>query len=97
MPLVVPGRSTSLSLILGVFIGISISISSSSLAFYLRRKREDNRDRENQEGRVPRPIQLRSNEVLRDGVVGLIGECAIAFKLQPLSSNMCRKHAIDSN
>lgn len=73
MPLL-PGRSTSLSLILGVFIGISISISSSSLALYFRKKREERRDHEYH---VPRPIQLRRNKVLRDGVVGLIGESTI--------------------
>lgn len=71
MPL---SRSTSLSLIFGVFIGISVSLSSSSLVLYLRRRREKGYDREYHEDRARRPIRLRSDEVLKDGVAGLIGE-----------------------
>ena len=67
-------RSTSLSLILGVFIGISISLSSSSLVLYIRRRRAESYNREYHEDRAQRPIQLRSDEVLRNGVPGLIGE-----------------------
>ena len=70
-------RSTTLSLLLGVFIGISVSLSSSSLTLYLLRKREERYNIEYLGDRVQRPIELRSDEVLRDGVVGLIGELCL--------------------
>jgi len=67
-------RSTSLSLLLGVFIGVSLSLSSSSLALYLRRKREEKYNQEYLGDHTQRPIELRSDEILRDGVAGLIGD-----------------------
>ncbi|KAF8532519.1 PALP-domain-containing protein [Gautieria morchelliformis] len=66
-------HSNSLALILGVFIGVSISLSSSSLALYIRRKREETYEHEYHNSRVQRPIRVRSDEVLRDGIAGLIG------------------------
>lgn len=70
-------RSTSLSLILGIFIGVSLSFSSSSISLYLRRRREERHDPENHEDRLPRPIQTRTSSILKDGVVGLIGEAVV--------------------
>src|SRR5882724_839206 len=70
-------RSTSISLLLGVFFGLSFSLSSSSLTLYLRRKREERYNIEFLGDRVQRPIELRSDEVLRNGVVGLIGEFCV--------------------
>jgi len=65
-------RSRSVTWLLGVFIGISISLSSSALAQYLRRRREE---RENQylSHLDHRPIEIRSDEIIREGVSGLVG------------------------
>lgn len=60
------------SLLLGILCGISASISSASFLAYLRRKREDEYTRL-VEDEISRPIQLRSDEIIRDGISGLIG------------------------
>lgn len=60
------------SLLLGVFFGISASISSVSLLSYFRRKREEEYERL-VEDEISRPIQLRSDEIIKDGIGGLIG------------------------
>jgi len=78
-------RSRSVSLILGVFIGISVSLSSSSLARYLRRKREERHDHHFAEGKIESPIKLRSDEILRDGVIGLIGNTPL-IRINSLSN-----------
>ncbi|KAF8590926.1 pyridoxal phosphate-dependent enzyme, beta subunit [Ramaria rubella] len=77
-------QSPSISLILGLFIGISLSLSSSSLALYLRQKRERRFDKEHLGNRIERPIELRSGEVLRDGVTGLIGNTPL-IRIKSLS------------
>ncbi|KIJ54663.1 hypothetical protein M422DRAFT_24567 [Sphaerobolus stellatus SS14] len=71
LPLPIP-RSKSVTLLLGIFIGISVSLSSSSLAQYLRRKREQ-RENKYLEGLAERPIEIRSDEIIRNGVSGLVG------------------------
>ncbi|KAF8530495.1 tryptophan synthase beta subunit-like PLP-dependent enzyme [Hysterangium stoloniferum] len=69
----------------GVFIGISVSLSSSSLARYLRRKREERHDHHFAEDRIESPIKLRSDEILRDGVIGLIGNTPL-IRINSLSN-----------
>src|SRR4051794_38285340 len=55
-------------LVLGLFLGFTFSLSSASLALYWQQRRR----RKAVARTVPRPIQLRSDEVVH-GVVGLIG------------------------
>ncbi|EIN11555.1 PALP-domain-containing protein [Punctularia strigosozonata HHB-11173 SS5] len=63
-----PPARTAKHVLWGVLLGVSFSIASTSLALeYQKRKR-----RREEEGFEPRPIQLRSDEVVR-GVIGLIG------------------------
>ncbi|TFY71625.1 hypothetical protein EVG20_g1375 [Dentipellis fragilis] len=63
-----PTPSTARHIFYGILIGFSLSLTSTSLALYYRdRKREKSLEKLS-----PRPIELRSNEIL-DGVTGLIG------------------------
>ncbi|KAB5591253.1 Cysteine synthase A [Ceratobasidium theobromae] len=62
---------------IGVALGVALSISASSVSNYMikRRQREREREREHADrvrDYVPRPIELRSDEIV-NGVVGLIG------------------------
>ncbi|KAG8770697.1 hypothetical protein FRC12_004103, partial [Ceratobasidium sp. 428] len=76
MSLSVPGWATSKvtrDITIGVAIGVAISISSSSLSGYVARRRRIAREKaEGARDYVPRPIELRSDEIV-SGVVGLIG------------------------
>ncbi|KAG8765404.1 hypothetical protein FRC12_007508, partial [Ceratobasidium sp. 428] len=76
MSLSVPGWATSKvtrDITIGVAIGVAISISSSSLSGYVTRRRRIAREKaEGARDYVPRPIELRSDEIV-SGVVGLIG------------------------
>ena len=55
-------------LLYGILLGFSFSVTSTSLALYIQ-ERKRNRI---QKQFAPRPIELRSDEVI-DGVTGLIG------------------------
>ena len=71
----VPRRLTQ-ELIWGVVLGVTFSLSSTSLALLVqgwRRRRAIVRV-------PPRPIELRSDEVV-DGVIGLIGELPMASNI----------------
>ncbi|TFK54550.1 PALP-domain-containing protein [Heliocybe sulcata] len=61
-------RTTSRHIFYGILIGVSFSLASSSAAQYRREKKEE----EINEKFEPRPIELRSDDIV-DGVVGLIG------------------------
>ena len=63
-----PDRSPPRSLFYGIFIGLALSLTTSSVVTYFR-QRQRKRLSSNFE---PRPIELRSDEVV-DGVTGLIG------------------------
>ncbi|PPQ63685.1 hypothetical protein CVT24_004570 [Panaeolus cyanescens] len=63
-----PSRSLSRQLLLGVLIGFSLSLTSTE---YIRRSQK-RKKKEQLEHFTPRPIELRSNEVV-DGIAGLIG------------------------
>ncbi|KAH9171961.1 PALP-domain-containing protein [Lactarius sanguifluus] len=64
----VPSPSTARHLFYGILIGFSLSIASTSVISAYRKRRDHNAV----ETASPRPIELRSDEVL-DGVTGLIG------------------------
>ncbi|KAI9437686.1 PALP-domain-containing protein [Lactarius indigo] len=64
----VPSPSTARHLFYGILIGFSLSIASTSVISAYRKRRDHNAV----EKATPRPIELRSDEVL-DGVTGLIG------------------------
>ncbi|KAF8160706.1 tryptophan synthase beta subunit-like PLP-dependent enzyme [Crassisporium funariophilum] len=63
-----PSRSTARHVLIGVLLGFSFSLTSTSLAFYYQQRKKDRQAKHFS----PRPIELRSDEVVR-GVVGLIG------------------------
>jgi len=63
-----PSPSTARHLFYGIFIGFSLSIASTSVVSAYRKRRDHNVAEKDS----PRPIELRSDEVL-DGVTGLIG------------------------
>lgn len=65
-----PSPSAARHIFYGILIGFSLSLSSTSLALYYHNKRRE--DAEKAVESVPRPIELRSDEIL-DGVTGLIG------------------------
>lgn len=65
-----PSPSAARHIFYGILIGFSLSFSSTSLAFYYHNKRREDAEKEIES--VPRPIELRSDEIL-DGVTGLIG------------------------
>lgn len=60
------------AIILGVAIGTSLAISSRSLLDYLDSRRRLLTPSEDHKEFTPRPIELRSDEIV-DGVTGLIG------------------------
>lgn len=64
----VPSPSTARHLFYGILIGVSLSLASTSVVSAYRKRR----DHDAAEKASPRPIELRSDEVL-DGVTGLIG------------------------
>ena len=64
----VPSPSTARHLFYGILIGFSLSIASTSVVSAYRKRR----DLSVVENTGPRPIELRSDEIL-DGVTGLIG------------------------
>ncbi|CAE6439191.1 unnamed protein product [Rhizoctonia solani] len=67
-----PNRATR-EITLGVALGIALSISFTSISNYADRRRRIERERaDGARDYVPRPIELRSDEIV-DGVVGLIG------------------------
>ncbi|KAJ1304859.1 hypothetical protein OPQ81_005993 [Rhizoctonia solani] len=67
-----PNR-VSRDITIGVALGIALSISFTSISTYVDRRRRIARERaEGARDYVPRPIELRSDEIV-DGVVGLIG------------------------
>ncbi|CEL60637.1 cysteine synthase A [Rhizoctonia solani AG-1 IB] len=67
-----PNRA-SRDITIGVALGIALSISFTSLSTYIERRRRIEREKlEGARDYVPRPIELRSDEIV-DGVVGLIG------------------------
>lgn len=74
LPLRLEAASTKLHslltrhLLYGVLLGFSLSVTSTSLALYFQERKRQRV----QEQFEPRPIELRSDEVL-DGVTGLIG------------------------
>lgn len=64
-----PSQTTVRHVFYGVILGISLSISTRTLALYLRSRR---RRKLPETSFSERPIELRSDEILR-GVTGLIG------------------------
>lgn len=74
LPLRIEAASTKLhslltrQLLYGVLLGFSLSVTSTSLALYFQERKRQRV----QEQFEPRPIELRSDEVV-DGVTGLIG------------------------
>ncbi|KAF8712176.1 PALP protein, partial [Rhizoctonia solani] len=67
-----PNRA-SRDITIGVAFGIALSISFTSISTYIERRRRIEREKaEGARDYVPRPIELRSDEIV-DGVVGLIG------------------------
>ncbi|KAG9120945.1 hypothetical protein FRC07_003309, partial [Ceratobasidium sp. 392] len=72
MPLSLPDWTTS-RITRDVTVGVALSISTSSLSGYVARRRRIAREKaEGARDYVPRPIELRSDEIV-SGVVGLIG------------------------
>ncbi|KAG6820804.1 hypothetical protein H0H93_011098 [Arthromyces matolae] len=63
-----PSQSTTKHVIFGIIIGFSLSLTTTSLGFYYQGRRR----RRIAEKFKPRPIELRSDEVI-SGVTGLIG------------------------
>ena len=59
----------SRQLVYGVLLGFSLSVTSTSVALYFQERKRQRI----QERFEPRPIELRSDEII-DGVTGLIGE-----------------------
>ncbi|KAG9101808.1 hypothetical protein FRC06_002593 [Ceratobasidium sp. 370] len=76
MPLALPDWTPSRAardITVGVAIGVALSVSTSSLSSYIARRRRIAREKaEGARDYVPRPIELRSDEIV-SGVVGLIG------------------------
>lgn len=66
-----PSRTTAKHVFYGVLIGISLSLTSSSLALLYQTRKKEKQVRD----LPPRPIELRSDEVV-NGVAGLIGTYA---------------------
>jgi cysteine synthase A len=66
-----PGRRTARHVLCGLLLGVSLSLASTSVLTRLRARRR--RRIETAHGFEARPIELRSDEVLGDGVLGLIG------------------------
>ncbi|GAB1524670.1 Cysteine synthase 2 [Rhizoctonia solani] len=67
-----PNRA-SRDITIGVAFGIALSISFTSISTYIERRRRIEREKaEGARDYIPRPIELRSDEIV-DGVVGLIG------------------------
>lgn len=74
-------RTRKLILEFGLAIGVAVSVSASSLSRYISKRRR--RERERAEGArdyVPRPIELRSDEIVT-GIAGLIGQCMPFYPL----------------
>ncbi len=68
-------------LVYGVLLGFSLSVTSTSLALYFQQRRQARI----QDRFEPRPIELRSDEII-DGLTGLIGEvcqCTPLFFAHP--------------
>ena len=78
-----PSRSTARHLFYGVLIGLALSLTTSSVVTYFR-QRQRKRLSSNFE---PRPIELRSDEVV-DGVTGLIGIYCPCFR--DIQSTYCK-------
>ncbi|KAH7339891.1 tryptophan synthase beta subunit-like PLP-dependent enzyme [Rhizoctonia solani] len=67
-----PNRVTR-DITIGVALGIALSISFTSISTYIdRRKRIEREKEDGARDYIPRPIELRSDEIV-DGIVGLIG------------------------
>lgn len=69
---------------MGVALGVAVSVSASSLSRYISKRRR--RERERAEGArdyVPRPIELRSDEIVT-GIAGLIGNTPLV-RIESLS------------
>jgi cysteine synthase A len=66
-----PSRRTARHVLYGLLLGVSLSLASTSVLARLRARRR--RRIETAHGFESRPIELRSDEVLGDGVLGLIG------------------------
>lgn len=82
-----PSPSAARHIFYGILIGFSLSFSSTSLAFYYHNKRREDAEKEIES--VPRPIELRSDEIL-DGVTGLIGMDLIVAGVVDTTSKMFR-------
>ncbi|CAE6534682.1 unnamed protein product [Rhizoctonia solani] len=68
-----PPNRVSRDITIGVALGIALSISFTSISNYVDRRRRIERERaDGARDYVPRPIELRSDEIV-DGIVGLIG------------------------
>ncbi|KAL1410343.1 Cysteine synthase 2 [Vanrija albida] len=65
-------RRLTRDLIIGLAVGITLSLSSGRLALFVHGKREARRRRLSSKALPPRPIELRSDEIV-PGVSGLIG------------------------
>lgn len=76
MPIPLPEWTSSKvtrDITIGVAIGVALSVSSASISNYVERQRRIAREKaEGARDYVPRPIELRSDEIV-SGVVGLIG------------------------
>ncbi|KDN45550.1 hypothetical protein RSAG8_04874, partial [Rhizoctonia solani AG-8 WAC10335] len=69
-----PPNRVSRDITIGVALGIALSISFTSISNYVDRRRRIDRDMaDGARDYVPRPIELRSDEIV-DGIVGLIAE-----------------------
>lgn len=66
-----PSRSTARHVLIGVLLGFSFSLVSNSFALYYYQRQRRRKDRLISDF-TPRPIELRSDEVVK-GVSGLIG------------------------
>ncbi|PPQ87457.1 hypothetical protein CVT25_008193 [Psilocybe cyanescens] len=75
-----PSRSTTRHVLIGVLIGFSFSLTSTSIALYWQQRKKD---RQPVTHFPPRPIELRSDEVVK-GVVGLIGNY-LFYRINSLS------------
>ncbi|KAJ3557887.1 hypothetical protein NM688_g1228 [Phlebia brevispora] len=64
----IPRPSTARHILWGILLGFSLSVTSTSIALYLKQRKQ----KRIEERFEPRPIELRSDEVV-DGVTGLIG------------------------
>ena len=77
-----PSVLTVRHLVYGALIGFSLSVTSTSLALYWQQRKRERI----QERFEPRPIELRSDEVV-DGVAGLIGRWHLAWRVHELTSS----------